>query len=307
VIQAHFKSLWLLTSLIALPQCAVSREANDGQLTLSDVRIEGLPLTLEAEVPGTFTIPFRVVNNSPYTIVLEEFHVRFLVSPGVFVQKYIAPEAESEASPQTARAATGIVVCEMEQGAIAPGSTRFAYCEFQSIVQLESFTDVFTMAGNWRTLTLTPAQFQVFSAARFATYSAGSDDKSLHSISLVTPINLRPTIWQVIAGAFLGALLLALFIMTRSTEQSHYTSLSRFKFWLNRTFRFSILFVSGWLSASIVIFITYRMHDSGFPISLSISDFYGGVVVGLFGYVAASWIQEKILPLEGESEQRSES
>ena len=45
-----------------------------------------------------------------------------------------------------------------------------------------------------------------------------------------------------------------------------------------------------------LVFMTFRMSDVGFPIAISVSDFYGGVVVGLFSYLSALWLLEKLLP-----------
>jgi hypothetical protein len=55
-----------------------------------------------------------------------------------------------------------------------------------------------------------------------------------------------------------------------------------------------LAFPAGVLGAIIVSLILYRLKDVQLPIAVTVNDFFGGIVVGLFTYKLADWIYQKL-------------
>lgn len=237
----------------------------------ASVRVEAIALTQEPEVPAAFTLPLIVTNDSGSAIVLSKVELRFLVAPGTFGG---GDDEEAE--------------CKFTQGQIESGSSRIAYCTFVPKVNLKSVFSLACLAWHWRTLTFSPGAYQVLAVATYKT------DEQIHYARSMIPLGLRPTIWQVLLGACFGAFLLALFV----TWGDYHAAVNDGKgnpHTRVRWFQLASTWAVGWLSASILVFMTYRMRDAGFPISITVSDFYGGIVLGLFGFVLASALRERFL------------
>lgn len=88
------------------------------------------------------------------------------------------------------------------------------------------------------------------------------------------------------AGAITGAFLVALFltITSRRSRSSHSGSA--------RSFGRNLL--RGGVATAIAVLVLQTTTDNRFPISVSVEDFYGGVLLGLFGDQLAQNIQKRI-------------
>lgn len=89
-----------------------------------------------------------------------------------------------------------------------------------------------------------------------------------------------------ITGAFLIALFLALTSRPSTSSPSGYTRSVGRKF-LSR-------FINGSLATAIAVLVLQTTTDNRFPISVSVEDFYGGVLLGLFGDQLAQTIQQRV-------------
>lgn len=254
---------------------------------LADVRVETTTFNSEPEVPTSFVVPIRLINNSSYSITLESFSARFLIPPGAF---RTTPATHDVGATQ----ASGMASCPFNQISISPGSSEYVFCTFLPEVELSHGFSLLALMTHWRTLTFSPGDYQIYVVAGFQ--GEYSDDSTFqYNASSVFSVRMRPSVWQVVIGAGLGALLLAIFIVNgRDGRPRRPRPLTRMRI---RAWGAPILklWISGWVTACILIFLTYRMQDSGFPISLSINDFYGGIVVGLFSYIGAHWLKTRIL------------
>ena len=52
--------------------------------------------------------------------------------------------------------------------------------------------------------------------------------------------------------------------------------------------------VAGATSASIALLLLQRLKGLELPINLTITDFYGGVVIGLFSYKIGDWLHKEL-------------
>jgi hypothetical protein len=213
--------------------------------------------------------------------LLDNVSVRFLVTPGT----YVASEGHD-------------ATCEYDQGQIEARSTRIAFCKFEPSVSLNNILGLARLAWNWRTLTFSPGTYQLLAVAEFQTTG---EQIQRHNARTVVPMTLRPTIWQVVMGAGFGALLIALFV----TWGDYHATVSLEK--IRTQFRMKLprmiaIWIVGWLAASIIVFMTYRMRDAGFPIAITVNDFYGGIVLGLFGFVLAKSLRERFFVQDANSQ-----
>ena len=98
------------------------------------------------------------------------------------------------------------------------------------------------------------------------------------------------------AGAITGAFLVALFLAIISRRRSS-SSLSSFARGSGRSFL--LHFARGGVATGIAILVLQTTADNRFPISVSVEDFYGGVLLGLFGDQLAQTIQQRVSQRKG--------
>lgn len=304
-------SILLLSSVsVVLAQPYLDPKTNKTTaVSVIDVRMETTRFTFEPEIPTTFVMPIRIINNSATEITLRAFSARFLIPPGAFESP--SPDAlpdsngekEGEASNPFLTADgeqavnheaydLGVASCDSSQSVIPPGGAEQMFCTFEPRLKLQRGWHIFKLLYHWRTLTFAPGDYQIYAVAEFAT---GPDGFGKYTTSEVFSIKLRPSVWQVVVGVGLGSFLLSLFMAFG--RQSTIVPDPPFSLGaILKTIRpIPGQWITGWVSGAIIVFLTYRMRESGFPISLSVNDFYGGVVVGLFSYVGADWLAKKVL------------
>lgn len=265
-----------LLALLMAPSAPAEDTASD--TISSQARIDLTPFTVAPEVPASFAVPFKITNTSQRDLTVTSFRAKFLVPSGAELAGASGAKDEN--------------ACEEKQITLPPGGETILFCEFSPALQINSPIDLAQLAWHWRTLTMRPGDYQLFAIAEFS----GKDESDLEfraSASTIAHLKLRPSIWQVLLGVGFGALLLTIFRLW-SPDASHLRGAGRTGF-LRKLVLFFSLWFSAWISGSMLVFITYRMQDSSFPITLAVNDFYGGVVVGIFSYVAAQWLAEKVL------------
>lgn len=286
LIRRIFIMLVSLTSIGAFGQSTESNKAvnnNEGGKA-PNIRIDVTPFTIAPEVPGVFRVPFRVSNNSNADLVLERFDARFLVPSGAHREAVTSVGGTERASN-----------CKPPQISIPSNGEAFVICEFLPSISIDSPLDVVSMAFNWATLTVRPGDYQLFAVATLNELNDDGEVTATHSTNAVASIPLRPTVWQVVVGVGFGALLLAVFKVW-SPNARHEIGLDSSK--LSRlagTGLFLRFWLAGWVAGAMLVFMTFRMKDVGFPISIAVNDFYGGIVIGIFSYIAAVWLVRKVL------------
>jgi hypothetical protein len=105
-------------------------------------------------------------------------------------------------------------------------------------------------------------------------------------------IKLEPPFSSIIWGSVLGSFLLALFITLykRKQDSSNFPlkeALSQI-FWISST---------GIVSGIIIIFLLVRFKDLDLPMTVTVNDFFGGMVIGLFTYKLGAWLYTKLTDL----------
>lgn len=276
----------LTTTLLiaAHAQLASAEDADDKQTAPSlqtggAVRIELIAQPREVELPTRFHLALRLVNTTATPVIFRSFDLKPLEEPGGM-----------EISKDCARS---------QQTTVAPNQSVTVTCELHSKGFDDSVLKYWSvMLGSWSLLTLQPGEYGFV-----ATAEVRLDEKSVMAISKTFQVKMRPTVWQICFGAVLGSLLLVLFSFsspkTRALvlQQDRLKTLSGWRLWLVEPL---ILWLGASMSAAVFIFLTYRMKDVSGPFTITVNDFYGGVVIGLFGLFIANRLADK---LSGNSEQ----
>lgn len=97
-------------------------------------------------------------------------------------------------------------------------------------------------------------------------------------IQQVIAVRLDPPLSSVVWGGVVGALLLGAFSGTYRYRRHGNTTLVRV---LSET---SVLVMGGSVCSLIALILLHRVKELALPINLSVTDFYGGIVLGLFSY-----------------------
>ena len=261
----------MVTAALALLSIAGYADPTDSVQTSNTLRIELIAQPRELEIPSRFNVGLRLLNSSPDAFTLTKFELRPLEEPGGL---RILDDCAKQAQTYIA-ASTGVTIM----------------CSINS----EGFDDSFTgfgraLFGSWSLLTLQPGEY------RFVATAVARGD-SLFSVNSVVLVKIRPTVWQVCAGAVFGALLLVVFAFSSPkirlvmNLKERLEGKSKFRRWVGEPF---LLWLGACVSASMFIFMTYRLKDVSGPLTVSVNDFYGGVVIGLFGVFLADWLASKL-------------
>ena len=108
-------------------------------------------------------------------------------------------------------------------------------------------------------------------------------------------LEISPTPSSIVWGGILGSFLLAIFLgaykFSRNIEPNKPKDI---------IVEAVKLFVAGAISAVILVTLLFRMKDLALPINITVNDFYGGIVLGLFTYTLGDWLYKKLR--EGDKE-----
>ncbi|WP_124455115.1 hypothetical protein [Paucibacter sp. KBW04] len=278
----HFSARWICVGLCfatlvhAAPEPATKVE--DGQLQAAvGFSIDVIAVPKNVEQPGTFQIAFLLQNPSANKLVLQDFVLRSIEST--------TPLEVDEACKKTA------------QKAVEAKNAVVVACSVTAPGYEDTFTGFFTLIfSRWSLLTFTPGDYRFVAVATSRVQA--EQDSVVVMTSKAFSVHLTPTIWQVIAGAMLGSLLTVMFW----GFSPHARSISGFPYEhlglaprLARTIGTSILLWCGsTAAAAIAIFLTFRLKDAALPFTISVNDFYGGLVVGLFGVFLTGWLRKRL-------------
>ncbi len=111
-------------------------------------------------------------------------------------------------------------------------------------------------------------------------------EKGIRNLYATTELTLEPPLSAVLRGGVIGALLLALFVPAyrilykRQHDDNQGAGALRFAFG-----QFVVYFLSGSVVSITAILLIHRIGSANLPISITVNDYLGGIIVGLFSYV----------------------
>ncbi len=129
------------------------------------------------------------------------------------------------------------------------------------------------------TLFMLPREVRI--AGEVLVKETGSETKAVpYYFDTVVP--LEPTILSPLVGGVVGSVLLALFLMVyewvRPPDPTKVVSLAK------HIGRAASLAVAGSVTSVVFHILVMRFNDPSIPINITIHDFFGGAVIGLFSY-----------------------
>lgn len=270
--------LWLITT------SANAQHEQDPNLnvpTSAGVLISVLAQPRQIDLPGTFNIALRIQNTSPDTLFVNNFRFAPVDSP---TPLEVSKNCDSE-SPQEA---------------IDPNKFYTIICTISTPGYKDTFASfLLSMISRWSLLTLASNEYQ-FAAMANVEAETREQSKAASYITTSTAIQVRltPTVWQSVFGAMLGSLLMVIFWLSSPKVQSQVgvssAGIGNPPQILTTLGRAVALWSGSTTAAAISIFLTFRMKDASLPFTLSVNDFYGGLVVGLFGVVLTNWLGPKL-------------
>lgn len=141
---------------------------------------------------------------------------------------------------------------------------------------------LFSSLFNRRLLAFVPA---VYDLRVVVTYQVPPEPAS--QATEVTKITLEPALSSLIWGGVLGAILLAVFVSVyryvRPFPQNQPS--------VRKSIKEAVVIASGGaISAVIALLLLQRLKGLELPVNITITDFYGGLVLGLFSYKIGDWL-----------------
>jgi|GEM_PF-3156776 len=107
-------------------------------------------------------------------------------------------------------------------------------------------------------------------------------------------VTVKAVDYSVFIGGVAGAMLLALFVLAERVLKNPEVR----RHWVQSLFVTLVMGLRGGAIAVIALLLGKTTQGVGSPVSLSVTDFTGGVLIGLFSYPLASWISST-LKLDG--------
>jgi len=143
-----------------------------------------------------------------------------------------------------------------------------------------------TPVWNRRLLTFVPAEYDVSVRVTYNVPPERPDSQAIATAKIILEPPLSSVLWGGVAGATLLALFVGVYDFSRQGPSR--------KFW-NALGKAVTISAAGSVSAAIAIILLQRLKGLELPINLTVTDFYGGVVVGLFSYKIGDWLHKELL------------
>lgn len=106
----------------------------------------------------------------------------------------------------------------------------------------------------------------------------------------IAKITLEPPVSSLVWGGVMGSVLLALFMGIYDYSRERFSRKTR-----DMLKKFLTISIAGATSAAIALLLMQRLKGLDLPINLTVTDFYGGVVIGLFSYKIGDWLHKELL------------
>lgn len=142
--------------------------------------------------------------------------------------------------------------------------------------RIESFNlpDVFSWRSNLPRLTFLPGSYEIGAVVVYRVMP----EEGTSEASASATMNVDSGLESLLLGGVLGALLLGAFMGAYELNKSGFGGWKKIVGNVLRTA------LAGAVCAAVVILMLKRLQGLELPISLVVTDFYGGIVVGLFSY-----------------------
>lgn len=260
---------------------AMAQPKDDPPVAQSSVGlvIEVIAQPRQVELPGVFRLAFKVQNSTAETAVLQKFELQSVEAP---TQLEVSGTCSSGAAQQ----------------GIAPREYTTIVCEITTPQHSDTFGGFFApMLTRWSLLTLSPGDYQFIVAAAARGENSSGEPVALTQSKTVS-VKLSPAVWQSVFGAMLGSWLMVVFWLSSAQVQTKVGVVAAGRDSLQNILttagRAAVLWCGSTTAAAIAIFMTFRLKDASLPFTVSVNDFYGGLVVGLFGVVLTKWLGSKL-------------
>jgi hypothetical protein len=100
-------------------------------------------------------------------------------------------------------------------------------------------------------------------------------------------VKLVPPVISILWGSIFGSVLLALYIGLYKRTKTAMT-------WKNTLLQFVSVAATGIVCGFIIVFLLFRFKDLDLPVTIAVTDFFGGLVLGLFTYKLGDWLYTKL-------------
>jgi len=217
-------------------------------------------------VNSQLTIHGRVINLTDVDLFLTSAEV-------ILAGEYQAARGESENEVKK------YTYKELKEQKLTPGDE----CSLNFIIPFQNIAWYSTLL-NSRLLTFQPKNYEFIVVLNYRIATKGKT-----SIQKLIEVKIEPPMSSLIWGGILGSLLLAIFLGAYKFSRS--TTPIKLKDILKESAK---LFVAGSISAIIIVILLYRYKDFPLPINITINDFYGGIVLGLFTYSLGDLLYKKL-------------
>jgi len=247
-------------ALIALLHCpwSVSHAADSVQLAVDPlaVTLKGDPMN---RVGQPILVEFTIKNVSNDTLLLKNVSIE------------LAPAARD-------RFDTSKLSCELQQRgeiSLQKGASLQQGCRFEMKSPGEDWT--------WNMLSS-----YLFAADIRYTVTANVD--VLGDFRYYPTLMIKASEASIFIGGFAGALLLAIFVWVQKLIAEPEARLN----W-GRNLGYTLLLgIRGAIMAIIALLIGQTTQGAGSPVALTVSDFTGGLMIGIFSYPLASWLADTL-------------
>lgn len=157
------------------------------------------------------------------------------------------------------------------------GNTRIKKAKFDSAISKWYFP-----FRNLRLLFFKSAEYE---ARVIITYKVFDRNETM--IEEKVKIKLDPPVSSILWGSIFGSLLLALFIAL-------YKRTKEMLPWKTTLSRFVSVSLTGIVSGFIIIFLLFSSKNLDLPVTITVTDFFGGMILGLFTYKLGDWLYNKL-------------
>jgi hypothetical protein len=249
----------------------------------SGIILELIAQPRQIEVPGDISVAFRIYNASQGNFMLRDFQFTFIDFLPMFVNHESTCEKGVLAQITVPQDASHMIVCQIKRKKTEDNVVDF----------------FLAMLSSWSLLTISPADYRMVAAV-----TANQDGKGSLVATRVISLRVVPTVWQAVIGSFVGAFLMVIFWLSAPKIERYITDRSRPRFgtqafpvsqgFFRKIKQALSLWIGATAAASIAILITFRMKDASLPFTLSVNDFYGGLVMGLFGVILTRWLSRRL-------------
>ena len=122
----------------------------------------------------------------------------------------------------------------------------------------------------------------------------GTNETIKKHLNATKKVPLEASLFTILRGGLIGAVLLSLFIPSRKWANTRTVSWSsKFTAMKDMIASFSSLIIPGSVMSVTVIVVIHRIGIANLPVSVSVNDYLGGIIIGLFSFVIGNSLYDK--------------